>query len=403
MNKDFILPDIGEGIVQCEVIEWKVSEGEFVEEDQVIVEVSTDKAIVEIPCIYRGQITKLYYMVGDTADVHAPLYAIDIEEEAIESAKKVIENEEKDKDLKLANSSVPAPKDDTNQKFLTTPAVRKLSREHDLDLALIPGSGKDGRILKEDVLEYLKPKSHAPSLSLTKNNQDRTEAIVGVRKVMAQHMANSVISIPHFTYVDEVDVTELLKLRVSLNSQYSEIVKVTLMPLLMKALSLTISAFPIINSRVDDNFSEVTYVHSHNIGMAVAGKTGLLVPNIKDVQKRSIIDIAEEVSRVTLAARSGVINPSDLKGGTVTISNIGAIGGISASPIINKPEVAIVALGKIQNLPRFNEEGQIKACQIMTVSWSGDHRVIDGATIANFNNSWKKYIENPNAMLATMV
>ena len=126
MNKDFILPDFGEGIVQCEVIEWKVSEGEFVEEDQVIVEVSTDKAIVEIPCIYRGQITKLYYMVGDTADVHAPLYAIDIEEEAIESAKKVIENEEKDKDLKLANSSVPAPKDDTNQKFLTTPAVRNL-------------------------------------------------------------------------------------------------------------------------------------------------------------------------------------------------------------------------------------------------------------------------------------
>ena len=136
--------------------------------------------------------------------------------------------------------------------------------------------------------------------------------------------------------------------------------------------------------------------------MAVAGKTGLLVPNIKNIQKRSIIDIAQEVIRVTHAARSGVISPTDLKGGTITISNIGAIGGLSASPIINKPEVAIVALGKIQTLPRFNGAGKIKACQIMTISWSGDHRVIDGATIAHFNNTWKAYIENPHTMLANL-
>lgn len=401
MNKDFILPDIGEGIVECEVLEWKVKEGDLVEEDQVIADVSTDKAIVEIPSMHSGRVTKLYYIAGETAKVHSPLYAIDIDGEDVELTNHEIETQEHK--LELVKQPINVTQSEINKKVLTTPAVRKLAREHDLDLNLISGSGKSGRILKEDVLEYLKPDLKAPLLSLTKAIEDRSETIVGVRKIMAHHMADSVATIPHFTFVDDVDVTELLKLRASLKSRYTEEVKITLMPLLIKALSLSISAFPIVNSRVDDNFSELTYLASHNIGMAVDGKTGLLVPNIKDVQQRSIIDIAHEVTRLTDAARSGVINPSDLKDGTITISNIGAIGGVSASPIINKPEVAIVALGKIQKLPRFNDEGQLEERHIMTMSWSGDHRVIDGATIARFNNSWKAYLENPSTMLANMV
>jgi len=401
MNKDFILPDIGEGIVECEVLEWKVKEGDLVEEDQVIADVSTDKAIVEIPSMHSGRVTKLYYIAGETAKVHSPLYAIDIDGEDVELPNQEIETQEHK--LELVKQPINVTQSEINKKVLTTPAVRKLAREHDLDLNLISGSGKSGRILKEDVLEYLKPDLKAPLLSLTKAIEDRSETIVGVRKIMAHHMADSVATIPHFTFVDDVDVTELLKLRASLKSRYTEEVKITLMPLLIKALSLSISAFPIVNSRVDDNFSELTYLASHNIGMAVDGKTGLLVPNIKDVQQRSIIDIAHEVTRLTDAARSGVINPSDLKDGTITISNIGAIGGVSASPIINKPEVAIVALGKIQKLPRFNDEGQLEERHIMTMSWSGDHRVIDGATIARFNNSWKAYLENPSTMLANMV
>jgi len=400
MNKDFILPDIGEGIVECEVLEWKVKEGDLVEEDQVIADVSTDKAIVEIPSMHSGRVTKLYYIAGETAKVHSPLYAIDIDGEDVELPSQEIETQEHK--LELVKQPINVTQSEINKKVLTTPAVRKLAREHDLDLNLISGSGKSGRILKEDVLEYLKPDLKAPLLSLTKTIEDRSETIVGVRKIMAHHMADSVATIPHFTFVDDVDVTELLKLRASLKSRYTEEVKITLMPLLIKALSLSISAFPIVNSRVDDNFSELTYLASHNIGMAVDGKTGLLVPNIKDVQQRSIIDIAHEVTRLTDAARSGVINPSDLKDGTITISNIGAIGGVSASPIINKPEVAIVALGKIQKLPRFNDEGQLEERHIMTMSWSGDHRVIDGATIARFNNSWKAYLENPSTMLANM-
>ena len=407
MKREFILPDIGEGIVECEVLEWKVKEGDMISEDQVIADVSTDKAVVEIPSMYSGRITKLYYADGDIAKVHSPLFAIDTDEEVLDSSESVPENPEVNETAELKLELVRQPSQDTREnqssKVLTTPAVRKLAREYELDLSMISGTGKNGRVLKEDVHLYLKTLEQASAQQITAPNKDRTEAIVGVRKIMAQHMSESVSTIPHFTFVDEIDVTELIQLRATLKSTYADQVKITLMPLLIKSLSLSLSQFPIMNSRVDNEFTELTYLGSHNIGMAVDGKNGLLVPNVKDVQKRSILEIAAEVSRLTDAARSGIINIAELRGGTITISNIGAIGGISASPIINSPEVAIVALGKIQDLPRFNSDNQIISRKIMSVSWSGDHRVIDGATIARFNNCWKTYLENPNTMLATMV
>ncbi|MFB0989316.1 MAG: 2-oxoisovalerate dehydrogenase E2 component (dihydrolipoyl transacylase) [Polaribacter sp.] len=407
MKREFILPDIGEGIVECEVLEWKVKEGDMISEDQVIADVSTDKAVVEIPSMYSGRITKLYYADGDIAKVHSPLFAIDTDEEVLDSSESVPENPEVNETAELKLELVRQPSQDTREnqssKVLTTPAVRKLAREYELDLSMISGTGKNGRVLKEDVHLYLKTLEQASAQQITAPNKDRTEAIVGVRKIMAKHMSESVSTIPHFTFVDEVDVTELIQLRATLKSTYADQVKITLMPLLIKSLSLSLSQFPIMNSRVDNEFTELTYLGSHNIGMAVDGKNGLLVPNVKDVQKRSILEIAAEVSRLTDAARSGIINIAELRGGTITISNIGAIGGISASPIINSPEVAIVALGKIQDLPRFNSDNQIISRKIMSVSWSGDHRVIDGATIARFNNCWKAYLENPNTMLATMV
>jgi len=402
MKIDFILPDIGEGIIECEVIEWKVKEGDLIEEDQVVADVSTDKAIVEIPSMHSGRVTKLYYDAGDIAKVHSPLYAIEIDDAQTSESTNV----ETKPDLKLELvKQQPIAKDPLdNTKVLTTPAVRKLARQNDLDLSKISGSGKRGRVLKEDVLRHLDKPLAPIGPTLVAVVQDRREPIVGVRKIMARHLSDSVSSIPHFTFVDEIDVTELIKLRASLKVRYgNDDFKITLMPLLMKALSLSLLAFPIINSRVDSDFSELTYLASHNIGMAVDGKTGLLVPNVKDVQQRSIVEIAQEIGRLTGAARSGIISPADLKGGTLTVSNIGAIGGISAAPIINKPEVAIVALGKIQGLPRFDGNGQLVERQIMTVSWSGDHRVIDGATIARFNNHWKAYLETPDTMMANMI
>jgi len=426
MNKEFILPDIGEGIVECEVIEWKVKEGDIIEEDQIVVDVSTDKAIVEIPSMYNGRVTKLHHAEGDIAKVHSPLFAIEIEADAgnpdIDPQPAVREPQPAMREpQQLAEEPQAYAVEqvaESSAKVLTTPAVRKMAREHQLDLGAIAGSGKQGRVLKEDVLSFLAgdKATHGSSQTFAPTAgpnltaipgvvaEDRVEVIRGVRKIMAERMADSVATIPHFTFVDELDVTELMQLRRNLNEQHgSDELKITLMPLFIKALSLALKQFPLVNSRANRHFTELTYLASHNIGMAVDGASGLLVPNIKGVEQRSIIDIATQVMAMTAAARSGKINPADLKGGSITISNIGAIGGTVATPIINKPEVAIVALGKIQSLPRFDEEGNVVARNIMTVSWSGDHRVIDGGTIARFNNCWKGYLEQPATMLGVMV
>ncbi len=419
MNKEFILPDIGEGIVECEVIEWKVKEGDIIEEDQIVVDVSTDKAIVEIPSMYNGRVTKLHHAEGDIAKVHSPLFAIEIEADQ-EASGVEPQLSIKEPQPSIEESQRPAIEQATvsSEKVLTTPAVRKMAREHQLDLGTIAGTGKQGRVLKEDVLSFLAGDNAAqdsrqtltptasanPTLIPGVVADDRVEVIRGVRKIMAERMAESVATIPHSTFVEELDVTELMLLHRNLNEQHgSDELKITLMPLFIKALSMALKQFPLVNSRANHDFTELTYLANHNIGMAVDGASGLLVPNIKAVEQRSIIDIATQVMSLTAAARSGKINPADLKGGSITISNIGAIGGTVATPIINKPEVAIVALGKIQRLPRFDDQGNVVARNIMTISWSGDHRVIDGGTIARFNNCWKGYLEQPATMLVAMV
>jgi 2-oxoisovalerate dehydrogenase E2 component (dihydrolipoyl transacylase) len=416
MKKDFILPDIGEGIVQCEVIQWKVKEGDLIEEDQIVVDVSTDKAIVEIPSMYSGRVTTLYCAESDIAKVHQPLFAIDIaqgsdiaEHSPVSEAPTEAEiaapepQPQPQPQLDLEPATVAQLASAKSSKVLTTPAVRKMAREHSIDLSKISGSGKQGRILKEDILSYLQQPAASQSVVIN-HITDRRESIKGVRKIMAERMAESMATIPHFTFVDEFDVTELIALRGNLADSYgSEDLKITLMPLFIKALSLAMLEFPILNSRANQEFTELTYLASHNIGMAVDGKTGLLVPNIKDVQQLSLLQLAEEVSRLTSAARSGVISPADLAGGTITVSNIGVIGGTAAMPIINKPEVAIVALGKIQRLPRFDSDNNVVARSILTVSWSGDHRVIDGGTLARFNKLWKQYLEDPQTLLLALL
>ena len=418
MSKDFILPDIGEGIVECEVIEWKVKEGDLIEEDQVVVDVSTDKAIVEIPSMYNGRVTKLYYAEGDIAKVHGALFAIEIEGASLiaEGSLSGADGSLLAEGSLLADGSLlesegsqsvvstEKPTHVNQSKVLTTPAVRKMAREHDLDLGTITGSGKQGRVLKEDVLDFLSADPELGQVAPLSTGIDRVEPIRGVRKLMAERMATSVASIPHFTYVDEIDITELAELRQTLKNTYAtDDLKITMMPLFIKALSLAIKEFPIVNSSPNEDLTELTYRANHNIGLAVDGKTGLLVPNLKNVEQLGILDVAREVSRLVDAARSGKISPADLKGGTITISNIGAIGGTVATPIINMPEVAIAALGKIQQLPRFDDEGNVVSRSIMNVSWSGDHRVIDGGTIARFCNLWKSYLEVPSTMLTAMV
>lgn len=413
-EEDFILPDIGEGIVECEIVEWLVTEGDSIEEDQPVCDVMTDKALVQIPAKYSGIVTKLYYQKGDIAKVHQPLFGMRI-------AGSVAATSAKPEASATAKASCSVTGSESKQaelrpgKAVASPAVRRLARELDVDISKVPGSGDKGRVLKDDVRAFADgkitttsskpaaPVKASSSFAAVAAAEDRVEPIKGVKAAMARQMMESVSSIPHFTYCDEIDLTELSALRNQLKDQYREQgVKLTMMPFFMKALSMAIREFPILNSQVNADCSELIYKAAHNIGVAVDSKVGLLVPNIKHCEQKSIVEIAKELTELTDQARAGRVSPDQLKGGTISISNIGAIGGTVATPIINKPEVAIVALGKVQTLPRFNAKGEVEARQLMQISWSGDHRVIDGGTIARFCNLWKQYLEQPAAMLVAM-
>ncbi|WP_297798238.1 dihydrolipoyllysine-residue acetyltransferase [uncultured Marinobacter sp.] len=412
-TEDFILPDIGEGIVECEVVEWRVAEGDEIEEDQPVVDVMTDKAMVEITAPKAGRVTKLYHQQQEMARVHSPLFAF-IPRERDEPA-----------DAKATSTPAPEPATATakpvatgkRQRIPASPAVRRLVREHDVNLADIAGSGKDGRVLKADVLAHLdKPAAPAQGQTSAGESQPastgsarrqpegeqevRVEPIRGIKAAMARSMVASATTIPHFIYSEDIDVTDLLKLREQLKPEAEASgSRLTLMPFFMKAMALAVQEFPVLNSRLNDDVTEIHYLSQCNIGMAVDSKAGLMVPNVKGVESRTLLGVADEVARLTEAARSGRVSQEDLKGGTITISNIGALGGTYAAPIINAPEVAIVALGRTQKLPRFDANGQVVERSILTVSWAGDHRIIDGGTIARFCNRWKGYLESPQSML----
>lgn len=412
---DFILPDIGEGIVECELVKWLVSEGELIEEDQPVAEVMTDKALVEITAPYKGQVTRLYYQEGDIAKVHQPLFKLVAEGDEAENGEDA-ETVEKAAEAGKATTSVQPSASNTGsagKRTPASPAVRRLVREHDVHLADIAGSGKDGRVLKSDIQEYLEHGKTAPAAATPEQATEpaqprrpaagqppRVEPLRGVKAAMAKHMASAAATIPHFIYSEEIDVTELLALRVRLKPQAEAAgSRLTLMPFIMKAMALAVRDYPVLNSQTNDEVTEIRYLPQCNIGMAVDSTSGLMVPNVKAVESLTLLEIADEVTRLTEAARSGRVSQEDLRGGTITISNIGALGGTYAAPIINAPEVAIVALGRTQTLPRFDANGQVTKRAIMTVSWAGDHRIIDGGTIARFCNCWKGYLEEPQSML----
>ena len=415
--EDFILPDIGEGIVECEIVEWLVSEGDIIEEDQAVVDVMTDKALVQIPAMHAGKVINLYCAKGEIAKVHKPLFSLEITSVNTDQLEPVENTLSSSKDTDKPSISKPAvPQSDKlsqqvlNEKAIASPAVRRVARELNVNIHEIPGTGPKGRVYKEDVVNYQNaPNSLQPS-SKSFNSEtsatasgSRVEPIRGIKAVMAKAMVNSVSTIPHFTYCEEIDMTKLIALRKELKEVYAkQDIKLTMMPFFMKAMSLAIAQFPLMNTKVNEDCSELTYFDDHNIGMAVDSKVGLLVPNVKQVQALSIVDVAKEITRLTQDARTGRVAAQDLKHGTISISNIGAIGGTVATPIINKPEVAIVALGRLQTLPRFNANGDVEARSIMQVSWSGDHRVIDGGTIARFNNLWKSFLEEPSTMMMHM-
>ena len=443
--EDFILPDIGEGIVECEIVKWNVAEGDEIEEDQAVVEVMTDKAVVEIPAKNAGTVHRLYYAQGDIAKVHSALFALEVAGEvtttsgtddespsannsassvASQSSVNTQTNGSSQQSTQIAPSKFSdgeyEPPIAIEGKVLASPAVRRVAREKNIDLSTVEGSGKKGRILKSDVLNLQhsnvdtssqNSRSSAPSSS-TAGKGDlnststvlkgsvRTEKVRGIQAAMAKQMSASVYTIPHFTVSDELVMDNLMSLRKLLKPEFeAKNVKLSFMPFFVKAMSLALNEFPVINSQLNEDATEISYFSDHNIGFAVDSKIGLLVPNIKRVQDLSLLDIAVQMQDIIEQARAGRVAGEHLKGGTISISNIGAIGGITATPVINKPEAAIVALGKTQKLPRFDDEGNVSAQNIMAVNWSGDHRIIDGATMVRFNNLWMSYLTQPEKML----
>lgn len=409
-EKYFILPDIGEGIVECEVVTWRISEGDQIEEDQPVVDVMTDKAMVEIPAPEAGKVTRFFHQQGEIAKVHEPLFGyIPAEGGAPETARPAATEKPKPQPAPESGavSARPANTGAGRNRIPASPAVRRMVRELSLDLSEIPATGKDGRVLKEDILRYqkeggqaTKPQEPAKAPVSQPAGEVRVEPIRGVRAVMAKRMVEAATTIPHFIYGDEVDVTDLIALRQELKPlAEKQGVRLTMMAFIMKALAQAVKEYPILNSQLNEDCTEIHYQPHCNIGMAVDTPTGLIVPNVKQTDQLSILGIAREVERLTSAARAGKVSQEDIRGGTISISNIGALGGTYASPIINKPEVAIVALGRTQQVPKFDNQGQVVARSIMHISWAGDHRIIDGGTIARFSNLWKEYMQTPSAML----
>ncbi|GAA3698998.1 dihydrolipoyllysine-residue acetyltransferase [Oceanisphaera sediminis] len=436
MKQDFYLPDIGEGIVECELVEWLVEEGDRVAEDQAICDVMTDKALVQIPAMHSGTVTHLYVAKGEMARVHAPLFEMEVAgrandesaPEASEPAKKsesVTEPEaapEPERVLESKPEPTPESVPDSNHgdresgqlpaggKVLASPAVRRLAREQELDLKRVVGSGDKGRIYKEDIEAYLAEREQpqaAGSRSVEPTRGDDTapshsEPLTGIAAAMARQMTAS-LTIPQFTFCDELELSELLRLKQRLVPVLAgQDIKLTLLPFFIKALSLTLHEFPLLNSQLNEEATEVSYLPSHHIGVAVDTDAGLLVPVLRDCQRRSLLEIAVELERLTTAARAGRLAPAELQGASITLSNIGALGGVVSSPIVSPPQVAIAALGRLQQLPRFNEAGEVVSLNLMMVCWSADHRLIDGATMARFNRRWYQYLEQPERMLVQL-
>ncbi|KAI7858107.1 2-oxoacid dehydrogenases acyltransferase-domain-containing protein [Circinella umbellata] len=420
--KPFLLADIGEGITECEVIQWFVKPGDSVTEFEKICEVQSDKASVEITSRYTGKVAKLYYDVNEVAKVGQPLLDIDVEGEegvvAEEQEKRSSDSmgtmEESTTPQSSSNTpSTPPARElkDPSLLSLATPAVRRIAKENDIDIKFVRGTGKDGRVLKEDVMNFIKnggqsqeqPPVTPVTQVTTPSAEDRLEPFNAIQKAMYKSMTKSV-AIPQLGYQDEMELNAATDYRAALNKHIASnaasfpFQKISYMPIFIKCLSIALSHYPIMNATIIDddvNALKLLYRKSHNIGLAMDTPQGLIVPNIKDVQDKNVMDVAAEIHRLTELGAKGSLSPSDLQGGTLTVSNVGTIGGTYAKPCLVTSELGIVALGRMQKLPRFDEAGNVVAKQILPVSWSADHRVIDGATIARFGNMWKNLIENP--------
>jgi pyruvate dehydrogenase E2 component (dihydrolipoamide acetyltransferase) len=463
MPFEFRLPDIGEGIHEGEIVKWLVKEGDIVREDQPMVEVMTDKATVEIPAPRAGKILKLNAKEGETVKVGSVLVIIEELGEAKPESQKTPPSahprhgegssstltpipsplrgrgEQRGEgaweggqgvrsEATATNVAAPPPPSPATptaapaQRVLATPATRKLARELGVDISQIQGTGPGGRVTDEDVRRFAAARTapqppptpspaptpppaapaFAPGAVVTDRREERIP-LRGIRKRIAEHMHQSKTTAAHFTYVDEVDMTELIQIREQMKPLAEQKgVKLTYLPFIVKASVAALKEMPILNASIDEAKGEIVIKKYYNIGIATATDEGLIVPVIKDADRKSLLEIAMEIERLAKAAREGKIALSDLQGGTFTITSLGALGGLFATPVINYPEVAILGIHEIKKRPVVRDN-QIVIRDIMYVSLSFDHRLIDGDVGARFCKKIISYLENPKLLFLELV
>ncbi|KAF2199044.1 hypothetical protein GQ43DRAFT_457436 [Delitschia confertaspora ATCC 74209] len=451
--KPYLLADIGEGITECQVIQWFVKPGARVEQFDPICEVQSDKASVEITSRFDGVIKKLYYEADDMAKVGKPLVDIDIQSEISPEDEAVIEGEPRNEANEVAPSkstqaghnnggievgrndtkavaedipapSVPLPAEPTNSQpqpqrqpskhaSLAVPAVRHLLKQMKVNIEDIEGTGKDGRVTKEDVQKYAEalkkadvapPAAHTrPSTAPIQTIEDEVRQLTPVQRGMFKEMTRS-LSIPHFLYTDSVDLTALNTLRKKFNHQKEKGGRLSPLPFIIKAVSLSLQQYPLLNSHLNTSTEkpQIVVKSEHNIGIAVDSPSGLLVPVIRNVQSQSIESLAAEITRLSGLAKAGKLSATDLSGATFTVSNIGSIGGTAVAPVIVSPQVGILGIGRARAVPAFGQNGEIVKKEECVFSWSADHRIIDGAMAARCAESVRGYLENIETLLVRL-
>lgn len=435
--KPFLLADIGEGITECQLTQWFVRPGARVEQFDKLCEVQSDKASVEITSPFDGVITRLYHEPDDMAITGKPLVDIDIQGVVSEANEKGPGSEtadgqdevETDEARQATAEQKPRNEEDGSQDMtepkvrskhkesqrgppretrgemstLATPAVRHLTKEMNVRIEDIAGTGKDGRVLKEDIHRYFQERTQAPSTRAVPAKEDRTMTLTPVQNQMFKAMTRS-LNIPHFLYSCSADMTSLTALRGKLNASRPAD-RVTSLAFILKAVSIAFQQHTLLNASLDLSDTKkpsVMYHATHNFGVAVDTPSGLLVPVIRNVQDLSIGEIAAKVRDLSRRARESKLGPADFNGATFTVSNIGSVGGGVVSPVISEPQVAIVGIGRSKIVPAFDDLGQLVKREEVVLSWSADHRIVDGAECARCAERVRGLLEDPGSMIVEM-
>ncbi len=407
------LPDLGEGVTEGEMVNWLVAVGDDITADQVVAEIMTDKATVEVPSPYNGKVKELKAQIGDIVPIETPLLVLDGDaSQSRGKKKKHVEAATKSTPTSVTvtpttNSSLPV----TGARVLASPSTRKLAREKNVDINTINGSGPAGRVTRTDITSggiasnasASTSKVTIPQFKSQGGGLEEREPIRGIRRKIVEAMQLSKQVIPHFTLMDEVVVTDLVKTRVEMKAQASEYgVNVTYLPLVMKAMIAACRKFPMMNASIDDNNQEIVYKKYYNVGFAADTPNGLVVPVIKNADQKNILQLSAEIYELAAKARNGKLAPADLKDATITITNIGSIGGNYATPIINHPQVAILGMYKMVDKPVWKESEFVPE-KVMNFTITADHRLIDGAVAAKFLSDFLARIESPSKMFLEMI